>query len=498
MRLDVVLGFEAVLGHLELQLTHGRKDRLAVHVAGRVEDLDRALLGELRDALLERLVAAGIDVAHAREMFGLERRNAVVAQRGTVAQRVADRERARVGQAHHVARERFFHHLAIAREEFHRAGETHFLARAHVAHQHVALEAAAADAQKGHPVAVARIHVGLDLEHEARELIRFRIDGRGFGRARARGQAGPRRGRHIQERVEEKLHAEIGHRAAEEHGRGIAAQHRVAIEAFARALEQLEAVDEFAIGILVAERGDRRIAHVGHAHGRALGAVLGALEEMHLVRAAIVDAAKSGTAADRPDHRIGADAEHVFEFVEEFERIAAGAVHLVDEREERNAPRAADGEELFGLRLHAFGRIEQHDRAIGGEQRAIRVFAEILVTRRVEQVHRVLAIGKLQHGRGDRDAALALEFHPVGGGLTRAAACRHLAGGRNRAAVEQQLFGERGLARVGMRDDRERAPALDFFDDVFVSVVVHPKRSSGSGRRNPAIDAQIARISGRA
>ena len=76
----------------------------------------------------------------------------------------------------------------------------------------------------------------------------------------------------------------------------------------------------------------------------------------------------------------------------------------------------------------------------------------------VEQVHDAVPVRELEHGRGDRDAALLLELHPVRGrraptlpGLDRAGA------GGQRTAVEQELLGERGLAGVGVRDDRERA-----------------------------------------
>ena len=114
------------------------------------------------------------------------------------------------------------------------------------------------------------------------------------------------------------------------------------------------------------------------------------------------------------------------------------------------------------LRLDAARRVDQHDRAVGGEQRAVGVLAEVLVARRVEQVDRVAAVRELQDRRGDRDPALALELHPVGGRRARAAARRNLTGRHDRSAVQQKLFGERRLAGVGVRDDRERPPLGDF------------------------------------
>ena len=45
-------------------------------------------------------------------------------------------------------------------------------------------------------------------------------------------------------------------------------------------------------------------------------------------------------------------------------------------------PRApADLEQLQRLRLDALGRVEHHDDAVDGEQRAVGVFAEVLVAR---------------------------------------------------------------------------------------------------------------------
>ena len=80
------------------------------------------------------------------------------------------------------------------------------------------------------------------------------------------------------------------------------------------------------------------------------------------------------------------------------------------------------------------------------------------MARRVEQVEHRAAILELHHRRRDRDAALLFDLHPVrpcppllAARLDRA---RHMDG----AAEQQQLFGQRRLARVGMRDDRERAP----------------------------------------
>ena len=78
---------------------------------------------------------------------------------------------------------------------------------------HAALELAGADAQKRDAIAVVLVHVGLDLEDEARERMFDRVNGLAGERIRVR--AG--RGREAQEVLQERLHAEVRERRAEEH-----------------------------------------------------------------------------------------------------------------------------------------------------------------------------------------------------------------------------------------------------------------------------------------
>ena len=91
-------------------------------------------------------------------------------------------------------------------------------------------------------------------------------------------------------------------------------------------------------------------------------------------------------------------------------------------REQRQLALAADLEQLERLGLDALGGVEHHHRGVGGGQHPVGVLGEVAVAGGVEQVDDAVAVGELQHGRGDRDAALLLELHPVGGGRAAAAA----------------------------------------------------------------------------
>ena len=95
------------------------------------------------------------------------------------------------------------------------------------------------------------------------------------------------------------------------------------------------------------------------------------------------------------------------------------------------------------------------------ESTAVGVFREVLVARRIEQVEDISGIFKGHHGGDNRDAAVALDAHPVGPGLATVGLGAHLARELDGTAKQQKLFGQRGLARVRMRDDRECAPPAD-------------------------------------
>ncbi len=163
-----------------------------------------------------------------------------------------------------------------------------------------------------------------------------------------------------------------------------------------------------------------------------------------------------------PGHGRRADLEHALDFVEQLDGRAALAIELVDEGHDGRVAHAADLHQLDGSLFDTLRAVDDHERAVHRGQRAVGVFGEVLVAGRVEQVDDLPAERELHHRRRDGDAALLLERHPVGRGVTRGLAALDRAGELDRAAEQQQLFGERGLARVGMRNDGKRAPARRF------------------------------------
>ena len=176
----------------------------------------------------------------------------------------------------------------------------------------------------------------------------------------------------------------------------------------------------------------------------------------------IEHAAEAIAAADRPVHRHRVQAEHAFDLVEQIEGIARRLIHLVDEGEHRQAAESAHLVELARLRLDTLRAVDDHHHPVDGKERPVGVFAEVLVARRVEQRQPVGAELELHRRRGHGDAAFALDVHPVRHDMPFGLAAANRAGQLDGPRVQQEFLGERGLARVRVRDDGERASALDF------------------------------------
>jgi hypothetical protein len=73
-------------------------------------------------------------------------------------------------------------------------------------------------------------------------------------------------------------------------------------------------------------------------------------------------------------------------------------------------------------------------------------WAEILVARRVEQVEGEPLVLEAYHRRGDRDATLALDHHPIRAHPPPLAARLHFPRHLDRPAEQQQFLGQGGLA----------------------------------------------------
>ena len=445
LEIHPVLPLQAVAHHLELQRPHGAQDPGHRRRTMVLEELNRTLLDELGDPLLQGFAFRRRRHFHAHERFRREVGNTRVGEAAFIAHGVADPEDPRIEEPHHIARVGDFDFPPIASHDERRVGQAQGFPRSHVLGRSTPGKATRANPQKGHPIAVIRVHIRLDLENETRKGMLRGLDFsliRG-SRTRAGGQS--------QKAIEKGFHRVIGEGAAEEHRRLLTRTDRVGIQLGAGALDEVEVFGQIVV-IPAQCLANARIVHRTFDHllihpGRSVLAP--GVQEQALPHA-VVDAAKIRTRTNGPIHRHGVDAQDVLDLAHQIEPLASEAIHLVHEGEDRDMTQATDLEEFPRLRLHALGGIHQHDGGVRRHQGAIGILAEILVTGRIENVDAMALVLEIEHRTAHRDAPLLLEFEPIAGGMPRRTLAPHSPGLAHRAPVEEQFLGQGGLARIGM------------------------------------------------
>ena len=373
----------------------------------------------------------------------------------TLGEGIANLDSAVVMQADDIAGNRLFHQHPLSRLEGHCVGDFHILANAHMPHFHTLAVAPGAHPHKGDAITMTRIHVRLDLEHKTTQRV---LAGSHMARDRVPAL---RRWRPLHELVEHFPHPEITQGSAKEHRAQLTRQEGFHVKLVTRATHQFDFIDK--IFVLFTQQSPR-LRGIQALYAPVIGQyrTLPRGELMEHIGIQVVHPLEFLTHTHRPVDGCALNLQNLLDFVQQLYRVANIAVHFVDEAEDGRIAQTTDIHQLDGAILDTLGTVNHHQRRIDSGQRAIGILGEVLVPRGIQQVHYALSIGKLHHRRGDRDAALLLHAHPVGGGVGAFLAfyaARHLYG----ITQQQELLGNGGFTRVRMRDNREGATRCDSF-----------------------------------
>src|ERR1700733_4390701 len=461
--LHAVLVLEAERYHFELQLTYGTQYQVVV--PPRLEQLGGAFLAQLRQPLLQRLHFQGIFQHRAPKQLGREVGYTGEAESLALGERITDIDRAVVVKTDDIARVGFLGGGPIRGHEREGIGNANLLAEPHVKQAHPPRVLPRAQAQERDPVAMRRIHVGLDLEDEAGQCRLERID-HPLARFPLQGTRGVNR-----ERREQLLHTEVADGGAEEHRRQAPGAIGRRVESLRRSLHQLDLIIE-RLGHITEKLPSLGARDSLDRTVLAYPALFSGFVGIDAVLEQVINAAQLATHADGPGDRRSADAEHFLDLIQQLDRRPAVPIELVDESHDRGVAQPADLHQLDRALLDALRAVDDHKRRVDRRESAIGVLGEVLVPRRIEQVHDVVPIRELHDRRSDRDSGLLPEPHPVGGGMTRRLAplhgTRHLDG----APEQQQLLRQGGLSGVRVRDDCKSASSL-YFPITYVASIFH-------------------------
>src|SRR5262245_55095268 len=154
--------------------------------------------------------------------------------------------------------------------------------------------------------------------------------------------------------MQKRLHAEIVECAAEEDWCLLRLPVCFGIEASAGAGDDFHGVDQLSLALGSYEFFDCRVGRSGDGDGCHPPPSLLPLVKEHRVGLEVVDTSELWSVAEWPVHRRSGNAEHTLNLVEQLEWIAGRLIELVDERQDGQAVRATNFEELECLRLDAF------------------------------------------------------------------------------------------------------------------------------------------------
>ncbi len=365
-----------------------------------------------------------------------------------------------VVQTDDVARPGLFHVRAVARHKGQRVGDHHIFAGAHLTQLHAFFIFTGNHAHKGDAVAVFRVHVRLNLEHETGELLFLRGHGTHVGRARHR------RGCPGDQPTEHMIDAEVTQRGAEKDRRDIAAQEQLAIELVRRAFNQLQLFAQLRRQLFADRAVQLRIIQPFDDAHFLNGVAFTRLVEIGFVVIEVVNAFEQLAASDRPGNGRAGDFQLALHFVQQFHRIADVAIELVHKGQDRRVAQTGDFHQLTGTILDAFGRVDHHQAAVYRRQSTVGIFREVFVPRRVEQVDQALAVGELHNRSSNRDAALLLHLHPVRFGVLARAAAFYRTGGLDSLSEQQHFFSDGGFTGIGVRNDRKGAAARHLLHEI--------------------------------
>ena len=166
---------------------------------------------------------------------------------------------------------------------------------------------------------------------------------------------------------------------------------------------------------------------------------------------------KQLAAADRPGNRRAADFQLIFDFIQQFHRIADITVEFVHKGENRRIAQTGNFHQLTGTIFDAFRRIDNHQTAVNRRQGTVSIFGEVFVPRGIQQVNQAVMVRELHHRGGNRDPTLLFHFHPVGFSMLAGTTALHGTCGLNRLSEQQHFFSDGGLTGIRVRNNGKSA-----------------------------------------
>ena len=169
----------------------------------------------------------------------------------------------------------------------------------------------------------------------------------------------------------------------------------------------------------------------------------------------VINALEMTAHADGPGNRRTLNSEDGLHLVKELNGVTNLPIELIDEGEDGGIAQATHFQQLDRPRLDPLRAVDHHEGRVHGGEGTVGVLGEVLVPRRIEQIHDGVPVGELHHGGGHGDPALLLQRHPVRGGMAIGLPGLNRARQADRPPEQQKLFRDRRFTGVGVGNNRK-------------------------------------------
>ncbi len=407
--IHTIFVLQPVLQHLKLQGTYCAYDVRLSTGTGLLEQLDSPLLGQLLYTLDKLLTLHGVLGLDTGKFLWREYREVLIFELvGHIAEGITYTEDTWVKKAYNISWISLIHDLPVLGQELLWLGQLDGLATATVVYTHAPLKLAGANTDKGQPVPMGRVHVSLNLENKSRKLVVSRLN-----HALCRISSYWLRSQ-LQILLQEILHAKVSHGRTKEHRSQLTPGYFFQVKLLTGCIQKVNIIHQGLMSLRSQHSGKLLILQGTCYRGSGIltmGCII--VKKLNLLFLTVIYAKVVAIGADWPVHRIGADAQHIFQLVHEIQRSLAVTVQLVDKGKDRNPSLLADLEELLGLSLNALGYVNNHDSTIHSHQCTICILREVLMAWGVQDIDAVPVVVELQYRRGNGNTTLFFYLHPV-------------------------------------------------------------------------------------
>ena len=223
----------------------------------------------------------------------------------------------------------------------------------------ITLETTGADLYERNTAAVVRIHVRMDLEDEAGEVILFRID-HTFNSLYRTGRRSD-----LDKTIQQLFHTEVIQGRAEEYRGDVSFQISIHIELRINTFDQFDIRTKFISQINTDMVFQFGIVDVVKTY--LLRYILFARSvKVKFLFIYIIYTFETLSHIDRPAQRAYLDLQFFFYLIQKIERIFTVTVHLVDKHDHRRFTHTADFHQFTCLCFHTFGNIDHDNDTVYG------------------------------------------------------------------------------------------------------------------------------------